>query len=68
MTATRTIQRDVDRKVGKIFQRLKNQGLDAALDYIEQLRASHSTVWNDELTEQLNAIGAIANVLSDRVD
>lgn len=68
MTANRQIQRDVDRKVGKILKRLNSQGLDAALDYIEQLRAAHSPIWNEELTEQLNAIGSILNVLQDRVD
>lgn len=68
MTATRTIQRDVDRKIGKILKRLQSKGLAATLDYIEQLRAANSPVWNAELTEQLNAIGSILNVLQDRVD
>lgn len=67
MTASRQIQRDVDRKVGKILKRLNTKGLAAALDYIEQLRQANSPIWNDELTEQLNAISAILNVL-DRGD
>lgn len=68
MIVPRQIQREVDRKVGKILKRLSNQGLDAALDYIEQLRATHSPIWNEELTEQLNALSAVAHVLQDRVD